>query len=156
MKIGNAARRHGWKLALLLYIVLIVVFCILKFNGLSFVAFEQSEAIIRSKATGDTPSNLVPFRTIFSYLRALPNHYAMVNLLGNILMCVPLPILLERGLSVRLYRWRFAIALMFIVGIEAFQEMTNLGFFDVDDILLGVIGMALGFFISGLVRRLAM
>lgn len=102
--------------------------------------------------------NLIPFRTVLLYLRLLRQtqsayfiQHAVMNLLGNIVMFVPLGFLLPNvwpGLRSPL-RFFFAIVLL-ISLVELLQLFTLLGRCDVDDLLLNVAGAGSGFFASRL------
>ena len=104
-----------------------------------------------------TNCNLTPLRTIRSYLLVLRRsssptmrRYAVVNLAGNIGMFVPLgvlPPLLWPCLR-RLPRLLLSAAAV-IAAVEAVQLFTLLGSCDVDDLLLNLLGVLLGW---GLLR----
>ena len=102
--------------------------------------------------------NLVPFRTIQEFIAVMDrgiesNHetlvrISIVNLLGNVLMFVPLGLFLPR-LWPRLYAFRrFLISVtVVILLIELAQLFTLLGSFDIDDLILNVLGAAIGYWI---------
>ncbi len=97
--------------------------------------------------------NLLPFLTIRNYLRvifqgtnrALFTH-CVVNLSGNILLFMPIGYLLPRIWQKQhnFFRFFFTCAGA-IVLVETLQLFTLLGSFDVDDIILNLLGMLLGF-----------
>lgn len=101
------------------------------------------------------------FKTIRNFMFVIlhrPNHpiffEVYVNMLGNILLFVPAGILLPK--LFRSFRpfWRFAVkTLCIIFTIEVLQMLTLLGVFDVDDILLNMTGLTLGYFLYFLFRR---
>lgn len=96
--------------------------------------------------------NLTPLVTIRLYWRLLHSQsdylvrHAFVNLLGNVVMFIPLgffqPYLLER-----LRKWykTMLITLVLILAVEAVQYITLLGSCDVDDLLLNTFGAMLGY-----------
>lgn len=97
--------------------------------------------------------NLIPFRTILAYVRRLgeeAGRYGLsvseINLYGNVLVFVPcgffLPALFLRLQSFRRYLICFTLGL---VTVEVAQLFTLRGICDIDDLILNVIGAALGF-----------
>ncbi len=95
--------------------------------------------------------NLVPFVTIRQFVEAyrygyLNENIIYENLFGNMACLIPwglsLPVLFSRS-----RRWRrfLPATLLFILGIETVQLVTGLGIFDVDDIILNMIGAITGF-----------
>lgn len=97
--------------------------------------------------------NLVPFRTILEFARLLLYRrnpllipYAIVNLLGNVAVFVPLGMFLP-ALWPRL-RSRKAVTLWAAAGIiciELVQLFTLRGSCDIDDLILNLLGTELGF-----------
>nr|WP_306470814.1 VanZ family protein [Ectobacillus ponti] len=88
-------------------------------------------------------ANYIPFHTIREYIdRGWDHLYVWSNLLGNILPFIPLG-----GLLMRLFqrkRWTLAGILVCILTIEFSQQALSRGSFDVDDILLNVLGAICG------------
>ena len=99
--------------------------------------------------------NLIPFRTISEYLFFPQDNskHAFINLAGNIITFIPLGFFLP-------YFWEkfnfltkhLLCSLLIILFIELFQLFTLLGSFDIDDLLLNIIGSAIGFFIFKLIK----
>lgn len=94
--------------------------------------------------------NLIPFHTIRLYLRVLDNDYyrrtAVINLFGNILLFVPLGYflpLLWQGLRKWWRTWLATVAIM--LAVELAQLLTLRGYFDVDDLILNLLGAAVGY-----------
>ena len=98
--------------------------------------------------------NFVPFKTLKLYWRLLfsGNHYyakqAVVNLAGNVIMFIPLGYFLP-AIWLRYGNfWRLLlISVCIIVIIETTQYFTGLGSCDVDDFLLNLPGIIIGFLI---------
>ncbi len=94
--------------------------------------------------------NLVPFELTrhFLYLLTLPEYraHAIVNLVGNVVMFVPLGGLLPLAFP-RLSRlWKTLPVVLGIMYVaETVQLFTLLGFFDVDDLILNTFGAAIGY-----------
>jgi glycopeptide antibiotics resistance protein len=89
--------------------------------------------------------NIIPFK-IFSRLAALEGErftsYLIINLLGNILLFIPLGFF--HRLSVRKKLWQSCVfGLCLTVGIEVFQLFLPRAT-DIDDIILNFLGVAIG------------
>ena len=100
--------------------------------------------------------NLRPLDTVNRYLWVLhygtdpvQRRYAAANLLGNVVLFVPLGIFLPRLFAVLRSFWRyFLLTVLLIVLLELTQAATGLGTFDVDDILLNLLGATLGWLLQ--------
>ena len=123
----------------------------------------------REEATGDLSYweqmrlriNLTPFHTIFKQLRRLVRfhepwgvRHSFVNLGGNVLLFVPLgmflPLLWKRLRKL----WRVLLATAMIIAlVEAMQVLTLLGRCDVDDVILNVLGAAMGYGVYKLMEK---
>lgn len=96
--------------------------------------------------------NLVPFRTIRLYLRLLDHSrpvlrkLAVINLAGNVAMFLPLGGLLPLAVP-RLGRWwkTLGVSALAIAAVEALQLATLRGACDIDDLILNLLGAALGY-----------
>lgn len=91
--------------------------------------------------------NLIPFATVDRYVRAIRHGrvvgIAYVNLLGNLLLFMPMGVLLP--LSFRLFQspWRFFLFMLVLLpAVEALQLLLRCGCCDVDDVILNFIGAA--------------
>lgn len=99
--------------------------------------------------------NLKPFATIDLYLYLLKNTkntdlliHSWVNLLGNVVMFIPLGYLLPK--TFRPLRKFLLLVLCVVVSItlvEILQLVTCLGSCDVDDLILNVAGAIIGYLI---------
>ena len=95
--------------------------------------------------------NLVPFRTIGGYMDRLYNsagklnHQAVINLGGNVIMFIPLGFLLP-FVSDRAKKLKncFVMTFVLLMIVETVQLFTLLGSFDIDDLLLNMIGIFMG------------
>ena len=101
--------------------------------------------------------NLIPFETIFSFIRLLgrpgSRQHAIVNLFGNIIMFIPLGFLLPKVFP-KLDRLRNTLLTAFFImlTVELTQLFTLLGSCDTDDLILNVLGAAIGY---GIQKRLS-
>jgi len=116
--------------------------------------------------------NLKPFHTVGSYWHILTNraHYvekwesasiyfyhariAFINLAGNVVMFVPLGYFIPAVWK----KWRGLVktllcAALMILAVEIVQLLTLLGSCDVDDLILNLIGVILGYGIYWMTHR---
>lgn len=104
--------------------------------------------------------NLMPFRTLRLFFGLLGDHRpylvrtALINLLGNVVMFVPLGLFLPL-LFPRLRKlWRAMLtASLLIAAVEITQLFTLLGSCDVDDLILNLAGAAVGYGIYQLSKK---
>ena len=97
--------------------------------------------------------NLTPFHTVKLYLHLLKNtnsayllRHAFVNLLGNIGMFIPLGFFLPRLYPKLRALWKTLLSSCLIICVvEVLQLFTLLGSCDVDDLILNLIGVAMGY-----------
>lgn len=92
-------------------------------------------------------SNFIAFKSIFRFLFKSKNiRISIKNLLGNIIAFMPFGFLLPI-LSDRMKKIKSMLVASFILSLsfEVIQLVTGLGEFDVDDILLNILGGLLGY-----------
>ena len=116
-----------------------------------------SEHYGRNDIMSEYKSNLVLFREIRRYIThrdRIGFESFFVNILGNIFAFAPfgffLPLLNKK------YRNFFVITLMsllFSLSIESIQLVFRVGIFDVDDILLNMLGAMLGYAFYRLIKH---
>lgn len=99
-------------------------------------------------------SNLVPFKTIYTYIQALNNgsmnkDIPIKNLLGNLLLFLPMGIYLPYIFK-KLYIFGnyFKYITLILISIEIMQLILRRGSFDIDDFILNIIGAIIGFTIG--------
>jgi glycopeptide antibiotics resistance protein len=92
--------------------------------------------------------NLVPFKTIANYIVSF-HHFNfdiwVINLFGNVAAFVPFGFLAPL-LFARLWSAVRVISLFFmlLLAVETIQFITQVGSFDVDDIILNMVGVMIG------------
>ena len=100
-------------------------------------------------------TNLVPFRTVMEFIITAASssnpylaRHAVINLLGNIVMFIPLGFFLP-CIWDNLQKFRRCIFCVVgvIVLIELIQLFTLLGSCDIDDLILNVVGAAAGYWL---------
>ena len=135
-----------WKVLFWSYVLLLFLVVILKFSG----SFRDLLVRMQAEPYGET-CNLVPFATIRVQLRHLSEGWAKFNLIGNTIPFLPFGFLLPLA-----YRKKFSLlkglsfGLLFILFAEALQYYTNLGTFDVDDIILNMAAIFVGYIPVGI------
>ena len=142
-----------WRFAFLVYCG--IMFWLLFYRSHSWNLEIPYKALLRQN------TNLIPFRTIENYRYVLQNStdaymrsHCFLNLAGNVLLFVPAGWLLPR-LWKRLenfFRF-FAISSGFLFLIETVQLFSLLGRFDVDDLILNLLGMSMGSLLYTISRR---
>ena len=143
---GESRRRyHRRALGLLLVYYVIIADALLLFGGLFHLDRAWGGAV-----------NLEPFYTIRRFLihyRRTGSLSSLSNLLGNVLILMPLGVLLPL-----LYRpmrrfWLFIpLVALIAVGVEVLQWRTGLGVADVDDSILNFCGAVISYTITRLVQ----
>ena len=134
--------------------VVLILFVSIKFQGSFQDLFLRAAAVRENRLSGSLNANFVPFSTIRIYYRLRNQNPVYVrNLIGNVIPFLPM------GYSEAFFCFHkrnklfgikaMLICLFMIVFIEVVQLITGLGYFDVDDILLNLLGclLGLGFFL---------
>lgn len=109
----------------------------------------------------DRKANFIPLETVRLYLRLLQNstnesllRHAIINLVGNVVMFVPLGWLLPAVWEwLRSFFKTFFVCAVIICAVEAVQYATALGSCDIDDLILNLAGVILGYVLWRLLRR---
>ena len=87
--------------------------------------------------------NLIPFRTIIGYW-AFPNtHNTIINVLGNIVILMPVQFLIMKIFDIKKFKISLMIDISLSLLIEIIQLVSHAGVFDIDDIILNVLGMSI-------------
>ena len=134
-----------WQILLILYSVIMLWLLFGRsFRGVERLPYHQQ--LLRN-------ANFRPFYTIGNYVRVLikPRNQqlireSIINLGGNIFLFIPAGLLFPR---VWPFLRKFFVFLAFCAGVillvEVTQLFTLLGCFDVDDLILNLFGMCIGF-----------
>ena len=102
------------------------------------------------------PANLLPFKTILPYLLGEKGLIiAGVNLVGNIVLLVPIGFLVPfawRGMT-----WKKSLAVAVAAGcaIEGMQAVLRVGIFDIDDVILNGLGVMVGYWMFTILAKMA-
>lgn len=105
--------------------------------------------------------NLQPLLTIRNYLYVIIHRsndavlvHCIINLLGNVLLFIPTGLWLPKLCPKQRNFFRFFFTCLgVILLVETVQLFTLRGSFDVDDIILNLFGMMLGFILYHLTRQ---
>ena len=105
--------------------------------------------------------NLTPFRTIDSYWRVILRwefdrlfFHCAINLLGNVLLFIPIGYFMPRLWYTMRQFWIFLIVcILSILLVELLQLVTLLGCLDVDDLILNLYGMIAGYVIYAITKK---
>ena len=135
------------------YLILLFAVIGVKFNG----SFTKLCDKMVSTSFG-TNYNIVPFKTIDLHIRYYSRSWAKLNLWGNLIPFVPygslLPIVYPK---MKRFANVFLCGLVFVLFIEGFQFLTRLGTFDIDDVMLNMVGICFGYLLfqagNSLLRR---
>lgn len=98
--------------------------------------------------------NLVPFKNTLRYISRFTGQKglkaaieAIANVFGNIILFIPfgwfVPVLWP---GYRKYIRLIALSFLVILSVETTQIITLRGFFDVDDIILNLLGISIGYY----------
>lgn len=101
--------------------------------------------------------NLKPFATILYYLSGQVDFLiAFYNIAANIGLFVPYGLYIDLKIRSSKYRYfyQITIPIMVISAIEFLQYITQRGSLDVDDLILNVIGVYVGYGIAPILKRI--
>ena len=103
--------------------------------------------------------NLIPFRTLRLFGALLDStrpeyvRAAIINLGGNIIMFIPLGFLLPRVFCSLQHLWTVLLSTAVIITVvEIIQLFTLVGSCDIDDLILNILGAALGYWLHKLTK----
>lgn len=134
-----------------IWAVLFAIYCI----AMLYLLFGREEAPAGIPYTEQLRLrlNLIPFQTLQLQLGLLSEYdrpwlirHAAVNLLGNIVLFIPLGIFLPKlWIPLRQF-WKTLLAVAGIIAlVEIVQVLTLLGRCDIDDLILNLMGAAIGY-----------
>lgn len=144
------------KKILIFYIVLLLVFVVIKFNGNVNGLIATINSIKSDRNEGVWNINLTSFTVLKRYLRTMINdiisgdltNYATLNILGNIVPFIPFGLLIPVNFKkINSFFKFFLVSSLFIITIELFQLITLLGYCDIQDYILNIIGCFIGYII---------
>ena len=138
--------------------VLIIKRCILIFYGISLfivlfgirmgTGYTSQQSLMEYIKYN---SNIIPFKTIMYYINCLATDrlsksLIIDNLMGNLIMFVPmgclLPLIFKKQ---KKFGWFLLTQSIILISIEVGQLGFRLGSFDIDDLILNLVGAIVGF-----------
>lgn len=148
MRYRHIRRFRFWgKIAFVLYIIFLIYFlCFAEWYG-------------RTGDLGVYRYNLEPLKEIkrfLEYREELGTFAVFTNLVGNILIFVPLGFLISMASEKDRFGKAVGASLGICLCVELFQLITRVGSFDIDDLILNTLGGILGwclFVICNAIRR---
>ena len=114
------------------YIMIFVLYLISLFNMTVF-----------ARNLHDYAFNLIPFKTISKYFSNPDFYNIIVNILGNIIIMMPVQFLLIKIFNLKDYKKCLLIDVIFVYIVEFLQLVTFTGVFDIDDMILNLVGMSI-------------
>ena len=137
-------KRKGW--GTVLHILIIISFVVYLAALLYFTIGKSSAVMINGEYRR---LNLVPFKTISTYMTLLSagrQGVAVLNLVGNIILFMPMAVYLPYFFKFLRKFWKDMIAvLVLIILIEIVEYVTGRGSLDIDDVILNLIGGVIGY-----------
>jgi len=134
-----------------IWYVLFAIYCI----AMAYLLFGREEAAAGIPYANQLRlrMNLIPFRTLrhqwkllFMADRPWLIRHSLINLWGNILLFLPLGIFLPKlWTQLNNFRKLLLTTAGIIVAVELTQVLTLLGRCDIDDLILNLIGAAMGY-----------
>lgn len=132
-----------YKLLFVLYSLIIAKIVFFRTNFFSTIKNWNLDIVKNKLQT----ANFVPFHTIKLYMKNIYPKISIINLVGNIVVFIPLGFMIphiskNKNIFSILYK-----SIIFIMVIELSQLISGMGEFDVDDIILNILGSFLGYII---------
>ena len=148
LDIKNKTQKSILWILFVLYIMLLITVIFFKYGSMgSLMLLQETNRTLRG--------NFIPLKTIIFYCRTSNIDITIRELLGNVIAFAPMgflmPLLFNRIKGVvKVSIISFTISLFF----ELIQLITNLGSFDVDDMILNTSGALIGFMVYKAIRNL--
>jgi len=129
-------------IALLVYTYILIKVLVLK----DIPALHFGNVTLDFGGTHDGPANCIPFKTIIPYLMGDGGWLiGGMNILGNIVLLVPIGFILPFIFPTINWKQKLAFAIITCLLIETTQAILHIGIFDIDDVILNGLGVMIGF-----------
>jgi glycopeptide antibiotics resistance protein len=128
---------------------ILIVYCavlikVMVFKDISIIRI--GSLMLNFGGTHEGPANFVPFKTILPYLLGEKGFIiAGINIVGNIVLLVPIGFLVPFVYLKMTWKKSFALAVAAGFAIEGMQEVLLVGIFDIDDVILNGVGVMVGY-----------
>lgn len=129
----------------ILYLIFLVIFVIVKFNGDIYELLARITDISNRKMAGELTLNFVPFSN-----RGMFSNWKLSII--NIILFIPLGFFIKMLTQYNFYQV-ISICFLLILFIELLQFIFCLGYADIDDVILNSIGAIIGYFISNMINK---
>ncbi|CAM3298811.1 VanZ like family protein [Filibacter tadaridae] len=140
--------KNVWRTFFTIYILMILNFVIIKFDGNINRTITNIKLNIERRNQGEFGYNLIPFNTIKTYITELHFSIATLNILGNIIPFIPMGFLIPMAFPSQRNIYKTMLTCFIIIFIiETLQLIFFLGIFDIDDFILNLISCFIGFII---------
>ena len=137
-------KNNSWKIVLN---ILIVISFVIYIAALLYFTIGKSAPVMMNGET--RRANFVPFGTIRRYIKLLSSggsSIAYLNLIGNIILFIPMAVYLPWFVKGLRKFWKDVLAaLAIIILIEIVEYITGRGSLDVDDVILNLLGAIIGY-----------
>ncbi|MFJ8104023.1 VanZ family protein [Lysinibacillus sp. NPDC096212] len=136
----------NWRILFSIYILLVLNFIVIKFNGDIQDVINTIQSNMERRDQWGLSANLVPFRTIETYISDLSFSIAFMNIFGNIIPFIPMGFLIPMAFTSQRNIIKTMIScFLLILSVEILQLILFLGSFDIDDIILNLLSCFIGF-----------
>lgn len=119
------------------YIMILVIYLTMLFNMTIF-----------SRSIYGNTFNLIPFKTISYYFRYPDDYNIVINVIGNIIIMMPVQFLMIKIFNFKEFKKCFLVDAILVFLVEGLQLVSHTGIFDIDDIILNLIGMDIVYFLT--------
>lgn len=124
---------------------------LITFHTMISLPFDGHGLEFETMSSGEGKLNLIPFQTIIEQLNS-DREMDFVNLLGNFLMMLPMPIFIKLHKPQYQNYACLLIVLAVIITAETIQYFTGRSF-DMDDIILNMLGATIGLCLFNIVNK---
>lgn len=136
--------RKNWIAACMLMAYLLLLIKLLILKDLPMIRI--GHLMLNFGGTQSGEGNLIPFKTIIPYVTGkMGLLIGGINIAGNIVLLIPIGLLMPFVFHRLNTKKSFIIALVFCLLIEGFQAILKIGIFDIDDVILNVLGFMMGY-----------
>lgn len=100
--------------------------------------------------------NIIPFSTITDFFKGLNfSSFYFINLAGNLIMFVPLGLFIPSTIGKMRKFWKtFLLSAGILLCVETIQLFTLLGSWDIDDIILNLCGVSIGYILFRILYKI--
>lgn len=143
-------KKNGfWKILFIIYSIVIAKLVFFRPGSIYTLTHWSIDTVYNKIDT----ANFTPFRTIKLYLRAIYPMISAINLIGNVVVFIPLGFLIPKISKKKTFFSTIFKSLAFIMLIEVSQLIGTVGEFDVDDIILNLVGSIIGYLIFAIFNK---